>query len=383
MRNKYIPINCFFLLFLLIFSTSCVGQEKPTISEEPQLIDKILLFPKVEKESLNSDEQIAEYVVEIFEDSKGKLWFGTMGKGAACYDGKTLTYLATADGLCGNTVASIVEDQQGNIWFGTHSGASKYDGKTFTNFKAKEGLTGMGCNLLVDRSGNIWAGTNNGVFRFDGTSFSEFILPNPIIENPSHKWVAGKIWSLIEDKNGNIWFGRDGYGACKFDPTSEHINVKSFTHFTKKDGLCSNNVSQIVEDKNGNIWFGSLTSDSPRYIKEGGLSRYDGEKFTQFSELEGLSKNDIYSIYEGNDGNIWIGAIGVGAYRYDGKNFTLFKDTDRMDLTQRFGLQGILQDKSGTLWLGFSGGLFRFTGTSIINVTKDGPWGSLKETTTK
>jgi hypothetical protein len=32
--------------------------------------------------------QIAKYVVEIFEDSKGHLWFGTMAKGVARYDGK-------------------------------------------------------------------------------------------------------------------------------------------------------------------------------------------------------------------------------------------------------------------------------------------------------
>jgi ligand-binding sensor domain-containing protein len=45
-----------------------------------------------------------------------------------------------------------------------------------------------------------------------------------------------------------------------------------------------------------------------------------------------------------------------------------------MDLTQRFAVQGIQEDKNGTLWLGFSGGLFRFDGKEIKNVTKNGPW---------
>jgi hypothetical protein len=39
---------------------------------------------------------------------------------------------------------------------------------------------------------------------------------------------------------GNIWFGRDGYGACKYDGSS-------FTRFTNEDGLPSNNGAE----KNG------------------------------------------------------------------------------------------------------------------------------------
>ena len=56
-----------------------------------------------------AQEPIDQYVVEVFEDSKGKLWFGTLSKGAACYDGKKLSYLSTKQGLIGNAVVSIVE----------------------------------------------------------------------------------------------------------------------------------------------------------------------------------------------------------------------------------------------------------------------------------
>lgn len=347
--NLFAPYGSFF--FLLAFIAACKGQ--PTNIEPTALSTK--------------GEQLAEYVVEVNEDSKGNLWFGTMAKGAARYDGKALSYFSMENGLIDNTVASIVEDHAGNIWFGTHNGASKFDGKTFTNYGEAAGLHGPGCNLLVTKNGDIWAGTNHGAFRFDGSSFHPFELPVPEIENPSYKWEAGKIWSLIEDRQGNIWFGRDGFGACKFDGTS-------FTHFTKKDGLCSNNVSQIVEDGQGGIWFGALSSDFPSYKNEGGLSRYDGTSFTKFPEVEGLSESDIYTIYADKSGNIWICAIGVGIYRYNGEKFTLFSETDRMDLTKNMALQGIVEDQNGTLWLGFSGGLFRLFGTAIINVTQGGPW---------
>ena len=365
MTKNYLLQPLYPLLLLFVFMTSCNGQKKPPITEDNQETNKLSLLPLKQNASLDTAAQISEYVVEIFEDTKGNLWFGTMSDGAVRYDGKSLTYFSMKDGLCDNTVASINEDHDGNIWFGTHAGASKFDGKTFTNFTETKGLHGAGCKILVDRKGNIWAGTNHGAFRFNGSSFSTFKIPNPVIENPSYKWVVGKVWSLIEDKKGNIWFGRDGFGACKFDG-------KSFTHFTQKDGLCSNNVSDIVEDKQGNMWFGCLSSDFPKYVNEGGLSRYDGKTFTQFSEQEGLSKNDIYSVYADRKGDIWMGATGLGVYQYDGQSFKLYKGTDRMDLTWSVGIQSILEDRKGTLWFGFSGGLFRFNGSSISNVTKAG-----------
>lgn len=363
--KKNQPLKCFDLsqpvfplLFILVFTISCRGQPGSSGSENktPESVT-----------SPATGSQIDDYVVEILEDTNGNLWFGTIAQGAARYDRNTLTYLSTKDGMIDNTVASMAEDKAGNIWFGTHAGASKYDGKTFANFGKAEGLPGMGCKILADSKGNIWAGTNEGAFRFNGTSFVRFNLPNPVIENPSYKWVAGKIWCLMEDKQGNIWFGRDGFGACKYDGTT-------FTHFTQKDGLCSNNVASIVQDKQGNLWFGSITSDFPEYIEVGGLCRYDGKAFTQFPEWEGLTQNDIYTVYEDKSGNIWVGAVRIGAYRYDGEKFAFFPKTDREDLTVNFGLQSILEDKNGTLWCGFSGGLFRFDGRMFRNVTQSGPW---------
>jgi ligand-binding sensor domain-containing protein len=182
-------------------------------------------------------------------------------------------------------------------------------------------------------------------------------------------WVT----EIIEDKQGNIWFSRDGYGVSKYDG-------KSFTHYTKKDGLASNNVQVIHADNQGNFWFGSRVAEKDNSNQDGrtgdgGLSRFDGKTFTRFDKIKGLSKNDIYAINEDNNGNLWIGANGLGAYCYDGKDFTLISETDRKDLMPfGYGIQDILEDKNGNLWFGLSGGLFRLKGNSIINVTQNGPW---------
>lgn len=330
--------------------------------------------------TLDSSSQIGEYVVEIYEDSKGHLWFGTMSEGAARYDGNALTYFTTNDGLPGNTVATFAEDQQGNLWIGTHSGLSRFDGSTFTNFTEKDGLCNERVsNLLVDKTGTLWIGTWNGVCRLDllagqaGISaFTPFPLPVPEVVLPDY--VATRHWvsDILEDRQGNLWFSRSGYGACRYDG-------KNFTQFSKKDGLASDCVQTMTEDRQGNIWFGSRVPekdhpDPAARTGNGGLTRYDGKSFVQFPDLEGLSKNDVYTIYKDKTGGIWIGATGYGVYRYDGKNFEAIRTTDRMDLTGGFGLQAALEDRNGTLFFGFSGGLFRLQAGRIVNVTQEGPW---------
>ena len=344
--------------------------KQPTEGERKLIVDWL-------KKTLDlkpgDNEGIAPYVVEVYQDRKGNLWLGTVSKGAARYDGKTLTWFSEKDGLPSNTVTSFAEDGNGNLWLGTHCGVCKYDGKRFavmwrTTGQHDQGEGWMG--VRSDKNGNIWTSTNKGVFRFDGTSFSEFKLPIDKEEIASFSITAGKASLALEDRRGNLWFKTDGFGAIKYDG-------KSFTRLTKKDGLWSNNVTSILEDKQGNVWFTCIQSYQPKMTGDGGVCRYDGKSIRKFPEIKGLNENDIYTIYETRAGDIWIGASGVGAYRYDGKEFALYRETDRKYAVRKFGIQSILEARDGTIWFGFSGGLFRFNGESFFNVSEDGPWEGL------
>lgn len=360
-----------FLSASILFMTACDAQTPSSSKADKQAPPPAL--------TATDTTPLSAYIVSAFEDSKGSFWFGTVGDGVIRYTpkpsvvpGERLTYFTTADGLADMVSCSIVEDQQGHIWIGSHDGATRYDGAMFTAFKKEQGLHGPGCVLLVDRKGTLWAGTNDGAFRFDGTRFQPFDIPAPSIKETSYKWVKGKVWEIIEDRQGNIWFGRDGYGATKFDG-------RSFSHFTKEDGLCSNNVASITEDVEGNLWFGCITSDFPP-VQEGGVARYDGKTFTQFADVKGLTAHDVYTVHAMRTGHVWIAAVGVGAYRYtppsllrtDRQPFELFAETDRPDLIQNFGVQSILEDHKGRLWFGFSGGLFGFNGKRFEHISRDG-----------
>jgi ligand-binding sensor domain-containing protein len=344
-----------FLILVTILSLSCDSQEQKTEKDE---IENPIEQKKIE--------QIGAYVVETFQDSKGNLWFGTLEKGVAKYDGEQLSYLTTKDGLPSNRITTIVEDSSGNLWFGTGAGLSKYNGVNFTNYSEKEGLcSDMISYLFIDSRENIWIGTWNGVCKFDGSQFENFPISYPKVDTKINKDTKDWVTSIAEDSHGNIWFGRDGYGASRFDGDST-------VHFTVKDGLNSNNVQAIANDIDGNIWIGTRVSekdnpDTNKRFGQGGLNRYDGNQFIQFPQIEGLNENDVYGIYNDNSNNIWISTISNGVYKYSNNEF--------VNYAVPTSIMTFLKDQEGNIWLGCAGGLYKIdTDGKTINIGTSGPW---------
>ena len=384
------PLFQYLLPCLLVFITSCNGQETPTLKEDntpaaaattvntQRTQDEVnkKLFAGIHPQNTPPDPatQIGEYVREVFEDKDGNLWFGTLARGVARYDGASLTYFTTKDGLAGDQINGIAEDQAGNLWFSTTAGVSKYDGTSFTNFRVEQGLSDNDTwSILADSKGTIWVGTMGGVSRYDGSTFSSFSIPHPEVDNLTYLFTPELVWCMIEDREGNIWFVRDGYGVAKY-------NGKTFTHYTRKDGLSNNNIISVLQDKQGHFWFGSRNTrvpeeDNPNSFvdsTDAGLTHFDGKVFTTFTDTEGLDGKLVGPIYEDKSGNVWIASMHHGVFRYDGSTFTNFKERDDFRGFTMNCIQSILEDKEGRLWFGFSGGLFRLEGGYFVNVTKEG-----------
>ena len=344
----------------------------------------------------------------MLQDKSGNLWFGTNGEGVSKYDGKSFTHFTEKEGLSNNNVRSILEDKSGNLWFGTFGGGvSKYDGKSFTHFTEKEGLSNNSVlSMLEDKRGNLWFGTDGGgISKYDGNRVEEIEAtekkrrdyPSTNTSRPKKGKLVksfthftekeglsnNTVWSILEDKSGNLWFGSNG-GVSKY-------LGKSFTHFTEKEGLSNNTVLSILEDKSGNLWFGT----------NGGVSKYDGKSFTHFTEKEGLSNNTVLSILEDKSGNLWFGTYQGGVSKYDGnrvdaiiaaeKRGEVIPQSIQQDLKRENGklvksfthyftekedrfyniVRCILEDKSGNLWFGSQfGGVTKYDGESFTHFTK-------------
>ncbi len=342
------------IILLITIISSCNSQKKHDTTTKV-----------ANKATLENATQIGEYVVANFEDSKGNLWFGTLAKGVARYNGKELRYFTTNDGLPSNRIVSIIEDKRNNLWFATGAGISKFDGNSFTNFGMEAGLDDTRVsNLFIDSKETFWIGTWGGVYKFNGSNFTKFTLPTPSIKSVINEGTKSWITEIMEDSKGNIWFGRDAYGACKFDG-------KTFVNYLKEDGLYSNNIHAIIEDKDGNIWFGSRVAekdnaDESKRIGKGGITMYNGNTFSHFPEIAGLNNNDVYEIYRDNNDNLWIGTIKNGVYRYNGKEFENY--------AVPMSVVSIVKDSKGSVWIGCAGGLFSINSSGIVNVKTNGPW---------
>ncbi len=119
------PTKTLLLLFISSTFLSCKGQEK----SEPK---------NSETETIQIGKVVAELDVQIwkiFQDSKGRYWFGSNGRGIYYLDGKELKQMTTSDGLVNDSIRGIQEDKNGNIYIETMSGISKFDGKQFTTLK--------------------------------------------------------------------------------------------------------------------------------------------------------------------------------------------------------------------------------------------------------
>lgn len=274
---------------------------------------------------LVTDGLISNEIYCLLEDANGKIWIGTKA-GLSLFDGKTFTTIEIPlpKNLPPNKnpyyqnhwIYSMMQDRVGTLWFVTIDGVYTYDGKSFALFTIDEAADGFLTSndkmerILEDKEGNIWLGgrTNKGVYRYDGKTVTNLKLEELFQDGPKpkpHAWG----WPQVQDKDGNIWFGNWG-GAYRYDG-------KSFTSFTKKDGLYGG-VTRIIEDKNGNLWFGGDAN--------AGLSRYDGKSFTRFTTRHGLIHSSIWSIIEDKAGNIWIGTRETGLSRYDGKTFATYSE---------------------------------------------------------
>ena len=200
--------------------------------------------------------------LHIYEDRASNIWFG-----ASRYDGKSFKTFTTKDGFPSNNIRLLLEDKTGKLWFGAQGeDMFVYDGKTFTVLKNKDGKAFNNVwSIIEDKKGNIWFGAD-GLWRYDGSTFT--------------KVSQRGVYAIIEDKKGNIWTTGEVklYGnvwvLSRYDAKSLYNEKPTVTEIMSQSRPAM--LLGILEDDDGNIWFGS----------GGGVYRYDGKTFTDFKSKD-------------------------------------------------------------------------------------------------
>ncbi len=259
-----------------------------------------------------------EYVFGMLIDSQGSRWFGTNGGGVSrlSAENEWQTYFPM-HGLADYWIYSFVEDAKGDIWIGTWAGLSHFAPKTgkFTTYLTQlvnEWVYGLG----VDSKDNVWIGTEGGVNMFDGSQWhtwthddglgasNENNLPVSIntglgtrsrhdlsiMAEGQSTYNPNYIFSLLVDPEDNVWAGTWGGGVARFDGAK-------WENFTIMDGLGGNIVYSIARSEDGVMWFGT----------SGGLTSYDGKDWQVFTKQDGLLDDHVYAIVPTDNGEVWVG----------------------------------------------------------------------------
>lgn len=355
------PFSIDSLLPLLVLGVACADEPRAPHAREPAAGSEVSrhggqLLGDLAVPAPDPARQISEYIVEMYQDEAGNIWFGTISDGVCRYDGESFVYFTSHDGFSGESVRGIVEDDAGDLWFATDGGVHRYDGASFTTYTVEDGLShDRVLSILKDRNGTLWFGTDGGLTRYDGTTFSSVELPlaASVTDFPTGNNSPLLVWSILEDRSGNLWFGTNGSGVIRYDGAA-------FTRLTTREGLSDDFVFSSLEDRRGVLWFGT----------NGGLSRYDGKAFTTYTTSDGLGSHDVWAMVEDRTGNLWLGTGGGGATRFDGASFMTISGEDGLGNGH---VQSLLEDRSGRLWIGTSGGAYQLDGKRAVNITLTSP----------
>ena len=262
---------------------------------------------------------------------------GTYGGGMALYDRPADTWKVynIPDGLADAFVYDVLETERGDIWIATWSGANrvragalddpaKWD--LFTVANTQGGLPNDWVySLAKGRDGSVWFATEGGLAHYqDGTwenwqhddglgapyervhtqiqythdpaQFSRHHARQKSemgLEDVDVAYNPNYIVALLIDRDDNVWCGTWGGGLARFDGSS-------WQNFTRSEGLPGNHVFALHQDPQGRLWVG--TND--------GLARRDGDTFTVFTTADGLFSNTVFAMATADDGSTWVGSFG-------------------------------------------------------------------------
>lgn len=100
------------------------------------------------------------------------------------------------------------------------------------------------------------------------------------------------------------------------------VVVKTFSqqypskNYSTLDGLPNNSIYSVFKDSRGILWIGTAN----------GVSALINGKITNFSQRDGLAYNNCWSIVEDKNHHLWFASYGGGITFYDGKKFKIINE---------------------------------------------------------
>lgn len=233
-------------------------------------------------------------------------------------------------------VTTLLETHSGSLLVGTlreglylFSSAEIFSSRSQPlHFDLENGLSQNWVRALwEDHEGNLWIGTGGGL-----DSLRERRVR---MLNEPKNWRGCRVSSFQVLRDGTAWVGTEGAGLYRYARGE-------WTAFTEASGLSNLFVWSVLETRSHRLLVGTYG---------GGLFARQGEQFVLPPEFAGIT-SPVLSLYEGRDGDLWIGTT-TGLHRYHNGKPVWFAGKPTLTLPD---VRAITESADGTLWFGMSGG---------------------------
>ena len=335
--------------------------------------DKIHHFYNKNGETNYLDSNI---ITTRYLDPSGIMWLVTNDRGISKVifqkdDFKHHLLFENTDNKTDNEIRGILYDSNNRLWlaskssklFVTKNGKAVKD--LFVNWP-KEGIM-LIYKLFEDSKGNIWIGTKgNGLYKAEPLNInrSKYKLTHFVHDENDNSSISGdKIYTVFEDKRGDIWIGNYGSGInLVMERHGKTIFKNSKNSFKNYPINTCGKVRFINEDKKGKIWIATtngLLKMNP-YTDD-----YDEVNFDAYHKISGdissIPSNDVLYIYNDSESNMWISSSGGGLSKIidEGDSIKFKTFTTKEGLSSDFILS-MIEDNHKNLWLATENGMSKF-----------------------
>jgi ligand-binding sensor domain-containing protein len=285
---------------------------------------------------------LANGIFHVSRWTDDKMLVGTYGGGLAVYDEikDKFEIFNVPDGLADAFVYDVLVMPNDDLWIATWSGANRVKGgrlsdpaawKTYTVENTNGGLPNDWVyGLDLGSNGEVWLATEGGLARFRDNRW----------DNWNHKDGQGAAYDLVKNDN-----------TFNTDPatmSSHHARQKVEMGLQKIDTAYNPNYIVSLEvDQDGIVWAGTWG---------GGLARFDGEKFINYTVRDGLPSNHVFMLHEDHQGILWVGTSN-GLSQFSNGRFSNYLTTHEGLFSNTVFSMDTQQNE--TLWIGSFGGVSR------------------------
>jgi signal transduction histidine kinase/ligand-binding sensor domain-containing protein len=327
---------------------------------------------------------------DCFEDRTGTVWFSSLnGDGEVLrWDGKYLGAAPLPPGCPSNPPLRLWHERDDRFWVMAGSDFGALSNNVFVPFvKGDFFKPGNGRMFLRPETSSLWPfrGAERDVWlkrtnclqriRGDGSCGEIIALPD-IVPHTDSKFFEekdGSIWVLsgtrrelwrretngvwmvltsaqglykslrciFEDREHSIWVGTDGGGVHR-------LRRQQFRTLDDRNGLSTGTSYAALEDAAGKVWVGAYA---------GGLKKTEGDHFVDF-KTEGKGFDTAEALFVGSNGMWAAFASGTILKIQNGQTVSSIRTPYKI-------IFALHEDHQGTLWIGHSQGLARYSGGTL------------------